>query len=96
MKKSNLGHIDVEAALEDLISAVKDAPLVNIPRVCYYIRQTFKNIPKAKSNGCYLDTSEETKEALTKKLLTGYPAQLKRMSTLVKSLARFRMSSCDI
>ena len=33
-KKSNLGHIDVEAALEDLISAVKDAPLVNIPRVC--------------------------------------------------------------
>ena len=31
VKKSNLGHIDVEAALEDLISAVKDAPLVNIP-----------------------------------------------------------------
>ena len=32
--KSSLGHIDVEAPLEDLISAVKDAPLVNIPGVC--------------------------------------------------------------
>ena len=39
VKKSNLGHIDVEAALEDLISAVKDAPLVNIPRVCEFITQ---------------------------------------------------------
>ena len=29
--EKSLGHINVEAALEDLISAVKDAPLVNIP-----------------------------------------------------------------
>ena len=48
VKKRSLGHIDVEAALENLISAVKDASLVNIPRVCEYIMQMWMNKSKVK------------------------------------------------